>query len=288
MARIYAEPHELYSRAMPEKLESLQLEANAKRNQRIDNVNLSLNKEKYMTPDAGVDPAQLSRTYAGKVTTVAHKNAVWWDTVPDITSSAYKEEDVIVNDMESLVAESPQRMGQTGKASESATKTKLNASNSATALGLDSQVFSLSGPVDIAEKLLRMVRQAADPSIFFLAANYLKLAVEDPYAEALTGDFRITVGAGASQAVKDLAISNAVNMAATLQSIYGPQANYFPIMAPMLEANGFKAEDIIQDPTAESQTAPVGMDAGGTATESTPLTVQPNVALSGGQFGAQQ
>lgn len=284
VARIYAEPHELYSRAMPEKLEDMQTEVNAKRNQRVDNVNLVLNKEKYMTPEAGVDPAALSRSFPGKVTVVKSPNSVWWDNVPDVTSSAYNEENAAINDMEALVSESAQRMGQTGKASESATKTKATAANTATALGLDLQIFALSGPTDIVEKLLRMVRQSADPFIFEQAARYLRIEVEDAYAEALTGDFRITVGAGAAQAVKDLHISNAVNIAATLQSIYGPQANYFPIMSPMLEANGFKAEDIIQDPRAEQPTAPTEQDAGGFNQEGSPLTAQPTAVLNGGGF----
>ena len=285
VSRIYVEPHELFSRAMPEKLEQMQIEANAIRNQRRDNVALILNREKFMTPDAGIDPAVLSRSYSGKVTTVKSKGSVWWDAPPDITSSGYNEENAAVADMESLVAESPQRMGQAGKASESATKTKISAANSATAMGLDVAVFAMTGPKKWVEKIMRMVRLAADPSIFQAAAESIDIDVEDPYTEALMGDYRISVGAGAHQASKDLAISNASNIAAIVQSVYGPAARYNAIMKPMLVANGYNPDEILPAPQGQPQLAP--QDAGGMAGEDN-LTIQPNVQLTGGQFGAGQ
>lgn len=285
VARIYVEPHEIYSRAMPEKLESLQVETNAIRNQRRDNVSLVLNREKFMTPEAGVDPAVLSRSFPGKVTTVKSPNSVWWDAPADITSSAYSEESASVNDMESLVAESAQRMGQSAPRKESATETKISAANSSTALGLDMTVFNITGPQKWVEKLIRMVRLAADPEVFDAAAESLRIVVDDPYSEALTGDFRIKVGAGAHQAAKDLSISNASNMAAIIQSVYGPEAQYNPIMAPMLEQNGLNPEEILPAPQGQPQLA--AQDAGGVAGADN-LTAQPNVQLSGGGFATGQ
>lgn len=282
VARVYVEPHELYSRAMPEKLEQMAIETNARRNQRMDQIALTLNPEKFMTPEAGVDPAVLSRSFSGKVTTVRSPNSVWWETPPDVTQSAYKEEAMSTNDMESLVAESAQRMGQSAPRKESATETKIASANASTAMGLDVAVFNMTGPKPWVEKLIRMIRLAAAPEVFEAAAISLKIQVEDPYQEALTGDFRIKVGAGAHQAAKDLSISNASNMAAIIQAVYGPAAQYNPIMAPMLEDNGLNPEEILPAPQGQPQLA--AQDAGGEAGEDN-LTVQPNVALSGGQFG---
>lgn len=284
VARIYVEPHELYSRAMPEKLEDMQLETNARRNQRLDNVALILNREKFMTPEAGVDPAVLSRSFAGKVTTVKTPGSVWWDAPPDVTASSYQEETLSVNDMEGLVSESAQRTGQSAPRKESATETKIAASNSATALGLDVTVYSITGPERWVEKIIRMVRLAADPSVFEEAARSIGVLVEDPYQEALTGDFRVKVGAGAHQAAKDIAISNASNIAAIIQSIYGPAAQYNEIMRPMLEDNGYNPDNILPAPQGQPQLAP--QDLGGMAGDDN-LTVQPNVALTGGQFPAR-
>jgi len=288
IARVSGEPHELYSRAMPERLEGMQIETNAIRNQRRDNVSLVLNREKFMTPEAGVDPATLSRSFAGKVNVVKSKGSVWWDAPPDVTSSSYREEQTSVSDMESLVAENAQRMGAATQRKESATASKLMASNASTMMGLDLQVFAITSTNKIIQKMVKMIRQAAEPDIFDKAAAAENVVVPDAYREALSGSYRVTVGSGAGQAVKDLSISNASNMAAIIQSVYGAQANYHPIMKPMLEANGLPADMIIQDPQEQQQAHPSEQDAGGTATNPQNLTVQPNVQMSGGQFGGGQ
>ena len=282
VARVYVEPHELFSRAMPERLESLQIETNAIRNQRRDNVALVLNREKFMTPEAGVDPAVLSRSFAGKVTTVKSKGSVWWDTPPDVTSSSYTEENVSVNDMEALVAESKQRLGATATSGTTATETKISSANSSQAMGLDMTVFAMTGPRRWVEKLIRMVRLAADPTIFEAAAEFAAIVSPDAYSEAMTGDFRIKVGTGTHQSMKDLAISNASNMAAVLQAVYGPAAQYNPIMKPMLEENGFNPDDILPPP--QGQPAQQQQDMGGVMGQNN-LTIQPNVQMTGGAFG---
>lgn len=288
VAKIYVEPHEIHSRAMPERLKDLQVEENAIRNQRRDNVALILNREKFMTPSAGVDPAVLSRSFAGKVTTVASRDSVWWDSPPDVTASSYNEENITSRDMETLVAESPQRLGATGQRKETATVAKITQGNASQFLSLDLSVFSMTYAIPVMKKLIKMIRVAAPPIIFERAAEDLGIDVEDAYLEALRGDYRISVGSGAHQAARDLAISNASNIAAIVQSVYGPNANYNPIMKPMLEENGLNPDDIIpqQRGGQVDPNSPAFTDLGGV--EGTDrLQVQPNVQLTGGAFKAQ-
>jgi len=281
IGRIYAEPHEVISRAMPERLEHLQIEANAIRNQRRDNVALVLNREKFMTADAGVDPATLSRSYSGKVTVVRNRNSVWWDTPPDVTGSSYKEEQSTVSDMERLVAESDVRFGGVARGANTATESKLGASNSDMAVGLDAAMFRMTFAEPVVRKLIRMIKQAAPIEIFERAAEEAGIQVEDAYIEAIKGAYKVTVGAGAQQIAKDVSISQASNMAAVLQSVYGPQANYYPIMAPMLESNGLDPETILQNPQQQTPNTQVQDDAGGVTGEDN-MSVQPNVQFSGG------
>ncbi|MCK5613895.1 hypothetical protein KAR91_69175, partial [Candidatus Pacearchaeota archaeon] len=77
---------------------------------------------------------------------------------------------------------------------------------------------------------------------------------------------------------------NASNIAAIIQSIYGPAAQYNEIMRPMLEDNGYNPDNILPAPQGQPQLAP--QDLGGMAGDDN-LTVQPNVALTGGQFPAR-
>ena len=284
VGRIYVKANEPVSRAMPDKLESLQIEENAIRNSRRDNVDLTLNPEKLVTPESGVDPAVFSRTVAGKVTVVRNINAVKWERPPEVTSSAYQEESIATNDMERLVAESAQKQGAATQRAESATAAKLMAAGASKATGFDSTIFGITCTTPAVRKLIKAIRQAAPIEIFEMAAEYSKVVVEDAYSEALRGDFRVTVGNGALQSSIDMAISNASNTAAITQSVYGAEANYFPIMSPIYEAQGMNPEDIIPNPMEQQmQPHPSQMDMGGVAGADN-LSVQPNVQLSGGAF----
>jgi hypothetical protein len=281
---VYAEPHQLYSRAMPEKLKNLQIEKNAIRNQRRDNVALVLNREKFMTKNAGIDPATLSRSIPGKVNIVSNKNDVWWDAPPDVTASSYNEETVTTTDAEQLVSESAQRSGGSSQRKETATVAKITAANANTAVSLDTGVFGMTFAKRAVKKIIRMIRLAAPPELFEAAAEDAMVDVADPYSEALLGTFKITVGNGVQQSARDMEISQASNTAAIIQSVYGPQANYYPILAPMLEAMGLNPSEIIQDPAAQQQNQQVQQDAGGVGGQSQ-IPPQQVSAVQGGQFG---
>jgi hypothetical protein len=108
------------------------------------------------------------------------------------------------------------------------------------------------------------------------------IEVNDPYSEALLGTFKISVGNGVQQSARDMAISQASNTAAIIQSVYGPKANYFPIMSPMLEAMGHNPSDIIQDPMAQQPNQQIKQDAGGVVEQ---IPRQMVAAQQGGAFG---
>lgn len=286
IGRIYVKANEPISRAMPEKLESLQIEQNAIRNQRRDNVALALNPEKLVTPESGVDPATFSRSVTGKVTVVRNLNSVAWERAPDVTASAYSEEQVTVSDMERLVAESAMKVGASPTGKQSATEAKLIAAGSSRTMGFDSTIFGITLARPAVDKIIRAIKQAAPIEIFEAAAEDVNVIVEDPYFEAITGEYRVSVGRGALQSSVDLAISNASNAAAITQSIYGQFANYYELMSPIYEAMGLNPESIIPDPSEGKdplQPHPSEVDLGGAAGGSD-LTVQPSVQLAGGAF----
>jgi hypothetical protein len=279
VGRIYYTPHEMYDRAMPEKLESGNVEINAIRNQRRDNVSLVLNREKYMTPEAGIDPAVLSRSFAGKVNVVKSANSVWWDAPQDVTGSAYKEEDVASNDMERLVAESAQRSG--GTTGGTATETKIASANASATASLDTTVLNETFGVRFAEKLILMIKQAADPEIFIKAAEDIKAISDDPYAEAVQGNYLVSVGGGAQQSARDMALSNASNLAAILQSVYGPAANYRPLFKDAIEMQGINFDEVLPDPNQQQQQNPAMQDMGGVAGMDN-MAPQPTLQFQGG------
>lgn len=277
----FIEPHQVYSRALPEKLEQLQIEINAIRNQRRDNVAQVLNREKYMTPEAGVDPATLSRSYAGKVTVVRNLNAIKWDMPPDITASAYNEENAAQSDMDQLIGESAMRLGAPGPRKETATTARIMASNAEYMTGLDVTVFGLTAIKPIIKKLSRLIKQNAPEEIFSAVANHLEISADDPFRDSM-GKFKIMIGSGAMQSQRDAVMSNVSNLVALVQSTYGPNANYKPLVSKVLETQGFKVDEIIPDPNEQQH--PAFGDLGGV--EGTGALGQQQQAMMGGQFGA--
>jgi hypothetical protein len=209
-----------------------------------------------------------------------------WQRAPDVTQNAYQEEQAAVNDMERLAAENAMKSGGSPSGKQSATEAKLMAAGASRSMGFDSTIFGITFAKPVIKKLIKAIRQAAPIDMFEKAAESIKVVVDDPYTAAVTGDFRVSVGSGALQSSVDMAISNASNVAAITQSVYGPAANYYPIMQPIYEAMGLKPDDIIPNPvdgTNPLQPHPSTMDMGGVMGQDN-LTVQPNVQLSGGAF----
>jgi hypothetical protein len=284
---IFAEPHELYTRALPQRVKGLQTEINAIRNQRRDNVSLILNREKYVTPNAGVDLNTLSFSIPGKVNVVRSQQDIWWDAPPDVTASSYNEETKSEQDMDKLVGENAQRAGAQPSRKETATAASLQADGAMQVAGFDATMFEITFVTRSIAIITKMIQQAEDPETFIRAAAFINSPSVDPYLEAATGRFELLVGSSAAQVEINNAISNTSNLAAIIASTYGPNANYFPIMKEMLEAAGLNPEDIIPDPKSQEQQHDAQVDLGGVQPDDG-QNVQPRAALQGGGFGAKQ
>lgn len=101
VARDMPVPNEFYGIGQTEALESLQVELNWLRGQRMDNANLVNNAMWLVDNDSGVDPSQL----CSKPGNIIFKNpgtTVQALQVGDIKSSSYKEEDQINRDFQTV------------------------------------------------------------------------------------------------------------------------------------------------------------------------------------------
>lgn len=97
------EAHKTYPSGPNELLFGLQENANEISNQRQDNVQLVMNKRYFARRTATVDYKSLTRNVPGSVTLVDDiNNDVRWDSPPDVTSSAYQEQDRVSNDFDEL------------------------------------------------------------------------------------------------------------------------------------------------------------------------------------------
>jgi hypothetical protein len=104
MARYVPIQHELYGIGIPEIALDLQEELNTVRNQRMDNVNLIINRMFIANKYADINLDQLV-SYPGNVILTNDINAIKDLDTRDITKSAYMEEEIIKNDLDNATGE---------------------------------------------------------------------------------------------------------------------------------------------------------------------------------------
>jgi len=275
-------PFHLYAPALPELARDLQIEINAIRNQRRDNVALILNPEKLVTPAAGVEPESLTTSFPGKVIPVRTLGSIQWQVPPDVTASGHNEESRAEQDMDRLFGEGNWRFGQPMRRKESATAIQLMNQNASALVGLNTFVFARSFVIPLNEKLSQLIRQRAPDEVFLAAAHFLGID-EDPdiILDAVSsGKFKINVFAGSQQQEFATVFSNVSNMIGLIQTLYGPNANYRPLIEKAIEALGFDPDQII--PHVDQRMPNVAaQDLGGVEPQGQP-TIVPRAAFLGG------
>lgn len=120
MARYVPVQHELYGIGIPEIANDLQEELNTVRNQRMDNVNLIINRMFIANKYADINLDQLV-SYPGNVILTNDINAIQALDTRDITKSAYMEEEIIKHDLDNATGEFMYMRGAPPERRETAT-----------------------------------------------------------------------------------------------------------------------------------------------------------------------
>lgn len=120
MARYCPVQQELYGMGIPEIAESLQEELNTVRNQRMDNVNIIINRMFVANKYADIDFDQMI-SYPGNIILTNDVNAIVPLETPDVTKSAYLEEETIKRDIDNATGEWGYSRGETPQRRETAT-----------------------------------------------------------------------------------------------------------------------------------------------------------------------
>jgi len=123
-------PHELYGIGEIEPIEYLQYELNDTRNQRMDNVNLIINRMWKVLRGADINPEHLV-SRPGGIIPVDDMEEIEPLEVADVTSSAYKEEAEIKRDIDRTMGVYEYARGETTDRRETATTASIlsNAAN---------------------------------------------------------------------------------------------------------------------------------------------------------------
>jgi hypothetical protein len=123
---------QFYGKSGADVLEHLQAELNTTRNQRVDNVSLIINRMWIRTDPNIPDSALVSRP--NNIIDSAMPNGINPVDTPDVTASAYQEEDIVKADMETALPTPPITRG-VGK-EKLATNAMINNQNANTRYGV--------------------------------------------------------------------------------------------------------------------------------------------------------
>lgn len=227
---VILETHKTYPSAKVEIVRDLQRAANDDWNLRFDNVKLALNPRQFVKKGAGIEIQDVRTFMPGKVVLVADPAAdIVWDRPPDVTASAYAEQDRINLDFDELVGDFSNSSVQASQVQEqSATGMNLM---SGLASGMNEYELRMFAETFV-EPLIRLMvklEQAyeTDPVILAIAGKNaqidLKYGMNEITDQLLNQELtcRVNVGIGATNPQHRL--KNFVAGADILGKMYGPQ-----------------------------------------------------------------
>lgn len=154
-------PFEFYGIGVVEPIEGLQLELNTKRNQRLDNVSLAINRM-WLLQRGALDDLRQLHSRPGGVIVVNDLSGLQPLPSPDVTSSSYQEEEIIKNDMQNTSGVSDYIRGSHTPYRHTATEVKIKSDQSNTRFEFNFKLMAEMGLKKIAGMVIQLNQQFMD------------------------------------------------------------------------------------------------------------------------------
>ncbi len=153
-------PNEFWGSSLVEQIESLQLELNTTRNQRIDNVSLVLNKVFGYNKNSDIDPNTII-SRPGHCIPMNSPEDIWDIPIPDVTQSAYEEEQIIKQDIQYITLVNDYSMGATtsGAADETATAVRNKTDSANVNFNTVVMMLNNTGLMPLYDKMVKLNMQ---------------------------------------------------------------------------------------------------------------------------------
>ncbi len=232
LGTIIPEAHKTYPTSKVELMKDLQRQANDVVNLRLDNVKLALNPRQIAKAGRNIDPADLRMFMPGKVlVTVDPAGDIVWDRPPDVTGSAYQEQDKIDQDFDALAGmQTNATVAQERPAANDTLGGMELMSHDASELAeYEQRVFAETFVEPIMRQII-LLEQAyeTDQVVLTLAGKRAKLyqkfgiskITDDLLKQQLTT--KVNVGVGATN--PQLKLKNFVTAGQVIGNMYGPAA----------------------------------------------------------------
>jgi len=249
-------PHEFYGMGELEPIESLQYELNNRRNQRMDNVTLALNRMWKVKNGANVDEDELVSD-AGGVIHTDDINGIEPVLMPDVTGSSYQEETLIKGDIQQTtgVSDFTRGVGSDALANETATGISLIQEAGSARFRLKIQNLEEMGIKPIGQMMVSMNEQFIDEEKVIRIVGPEGATFESIKPEDLKGNFDVMVQAGST-----LPVNEAVRRKQVMDMFQifagDPEVNQRELKRMVLESFGEKNLDKLLPTIGEGQQAP--------------------------------
>jgi hypothetical protein len=204
------EAHRLFPSAMTELTEDLQQQANEIANQRIDNVRLAMNPRFFYKNNAGVDLAALRRSTPGGPVGMKHPGGtdpdVQMDRPPEVTKSAYAEQDRLNVDFDEIAGSFSTSSVQTNRQlNETVGGMEMLQGGASMLQDYDLRIFAETWVEPVLTQLVKLEQAyETDEAILAVAGKKAQLmqrfGTDEVTDEILQGQFnvRVNVGIGAT------------------------------------------------------------------------------------------
>jgi hypothetical protein len=247
------ETHRVFKSSVPEISKGLQDEANEIVNQRIDNVKFALNKKWFAKRGKDVDVGGLVRNVPGGVVMMDDPtNDVREISWPDVTSSAYEEQNRINLDMDELLGNfNPAALMMQGAANAPARNMALLSQTSGTVIeyGIRTYVETFVEPC-LRQLILLEQEYETDETILALAAKkaqlFQRFGIDQVTDELLKNELTlvVNVGMGATDPMQKLnKFLTAINTISNIAAKPIPGVNMNEVISEVFTHLGYTAPD---------------------------------------------
>lgn len=221
------EPHKLYPSGLPRRSRDVQTEINQIANSRIDNVMFAMNKRYFVKRGQQVDLRSLQRNVPGSATLMIdpEKDVKVQDT-PDVTASAYQEQDRLNLDFDDISGSFSQSSVQSNRnLNETVGGMEMLTSGSNQMSEFQLRVFSETWVEPVLRQLVHLEQQyETDEAILALAGQKLieKYGIDYMDDNMIMQEFTINVNVGVGATNPQTQVERFVFGMRNLSEILGP------------------------------------------------------------------
>ncbi len=251
---IIPEAHKTYPTGKVELIRDLQTETNDVMNLRLDNVKLALNPRQLVAAGQGIDPSDLRSFMPAKVVVMggkmAPRDAVVWDRPPDVTGSAYQEQDRINLDFDELTGDFTNSSVQSSKeVYETFGSMQLMAGNASMISEYEMRVFVDTFVEPILKHLVKLEQAyETDPVVLALAGKeaslFQRFGINEITDQLLQQELTVKVNVGMGATNPQMKLKNFLTASQAVGQIFGPAAsmgaNFEEVLKEIFGLCGYK------------------------------------------------